>query len=706
MIILPASPIFGHAYEKTCADVQARYHRLLGEKVFFLTGTDEHGQKIQRKAEAAGKPPKQYVDEMSVHFKALCNAWNFSFDRFIRTTDKDHEKKCRQLFKLALDNGDIYLGKYEGLYCAQCEAFYLEKDLADGKCKMHKVSAEPVSEPSYFFRMAKYQKYLVDLLEKNPEIVRPEGKRLEILNRIKAEPLRDLSVSRTSFSWGIPLPNDKKHTIYVWWDALVNYLTGVGWPDKNFKTFWPANVQNIGVDIVWFHSAIWFSMLKSMGIAPPKQVWVHGFINTASGEKMSKSLGNVIDPLELVQRYPVDAVRYYLMREIPFGQDGSFSEQALVERINNELANELGNLLNRTIVMLEKYHAGKIPKSKTNAGLQKSLNLKKIQEKMDAFEFHEALNETFAFMGSCNKFINEREPWKQSGKQLDETLYSLADSLRIISILISPFMPETSGKINAQLGVKAGLWKDTKFNLLKAGAKTKKGEVLFQKMKFEEKVETARPIKVVVDKDVMGLGLKVFSAVVENAKIKNKHSGLEREKKDAAEKTDLSSPEANNLIREYEKVYDRLGISNVTNSVRNLVEQVKVQGKLPQINTAVDAYNLVSLRRKVVVGAHDISKLSGDIRFRIYDGKTPYTPLGSQAKKEIPKGGFAVEDSKEVICWLDEKQCEHTKVDNGTRHIVLYVQGNNLMSDDYCKNALKEICEKITNYCGGTWKEI
>ncbi len=473
-------PHLGHAYEKVAADCIARWHRLLGEEVFFLTGTDEHGSKIMKKAQEAGKEPEAYVDEMVVFFKQLCDSLNISNDRFIRTTDADHVKVSQDIFKKIYDKGEIYLGNYSGWYCSECETFYTEKDLADGKCPTHGKKAEWVSEESYFFKMSAYTQKVLDFLEKNPESVLPSGKRKEIINRVK-EGLNDLSVSRANVPWGITVPINEKHTQYVWMDALLNYVSGIGYPGTNFKKFWPADVHLIGKDILWHHTAIWYSILLAVEIPLPKTVFSHGFINTALGEKMSKSGGTVIDPLEIVNTYSSDVLRYFLLREIPFGQDGNFSEEALKERLNNELANELGNLVNRTIVMIEK-SGGKIPDAKTDAGLQKKLNLKKIKELMEKFELHHALAEIFSFAGSCNQFINEKEPWKLDGKEKDAVLYSLADSLRIISILLQPFIPETSKKINQQFGVNQGLIADCEFNKFKAGTKVKKGEILFRKI--------------------------------------------------------------------------------------------------------------------------------------------------------------------------------------------------------------------------------
>ena len=480
-----SKPHLGHAYEKITADCIARWHRVLGKDVFFLTGTDEHGSKIAKKAKEAGKSPEKYVDEMVVFFKVLCEKLNISNNKFIRTTDNNHIKVAQGIFKKIFDKEEIYLGKYTGLYCSECETFYTEKDLHDGKCPVHEKVAESISEESYFFKMSNYTKKVLEHLEKNQESILPAGKRKEIINRVK-EGLNDLSVSRVNVPWGITVPVNEKHTQYVWMDALINYVSGVGaFPldskDK-LKKFWPADIHLIGKDILWHHSAIWFSILMAADIELPKTVFAHGFINTDSGEKMSKSKGTVIDPVELVNSYSADVLRYFLLREIPFGQDGNFSEKALKERLNNELANELGNLVNRTVVMIEKSLDGEIPNAKTDMALQKKLDLDKIKEQMENLELHHALAGIFSFAGSCNQFINEKEPWKLKGKELEQVLYSLADSIRIISILLSPFIPETREKINSQLGVKAGLLKDCKFGLLKAGIKVKKGEILFKKI--------------------------------------------------------------------------------------------------------------------------------------------------------------------------------------------------------------------------------
>ncbi len=473
-----AEPHIGHAYQKIVADVIARWHKLIEDDVRFLTGVDEHGKKIQQTAEKAGKTPREFVDELAKKFKEAWKALNMEPDRFIRTTDKDHEKVVIEAIKRCDKNGDVYLGEYEGYYCTACEAYYTEKDLENGCCPVHKKPVEWLKEPSYFFRLSRYEKFLLDLYEKNPEFILPESRRNEIKNRVK-EGLKDLSISRTSFDWGIPFPIGKGHITYVWFDALFNYLTGSG---KNHE-YWPASLHLLGKDNSWFHTVYWPAFLKSAGYKLPKTVFVHGFL-TFNGQKISKSLGNVISPKVLVEKYGADAIRYFVCRQFPFaeGDDGDFSEKDLVARHNNELANKLGNLVARTAGLIEKYNL-----EKTENKLLRKLKLAEIKSKMKSLEFDKALNEIFAFIDICNEYVQKTKPWETHDSKV---LYELADSIKAIAILLWPFIPETSEKIAKQFGfeIKSGSLEEIKEPLKVSKTdkgKIKKGEILFTKI--EEK---------------------------------------------------------------------------------------------------------------------------------------------------------------------------------------------------------------------------
>jgi len=480
-----AKPHLGHAYEKIIADVIARWHRLKEEDVFFLIGTDEHGQKVEKAALNAGKTPKEFVDELVKSFIDYYKKLEISNDDFIRTTEERHIKVAQQIFKKVFDKDDIYKGHYEGLYCVSCEAFYTEKDAIDGNCPIHKTKLDVIKEESYFFKLSKYQQDIINHIKNNKDFIFPEERRNEILNRLK-EPLKDLSVSRCSFRWGIPLPNDEEHVIYVWFDALLNYISAIDYPNEKFKKYWPADIQVIGKDISWFHTVIWPGILLAADIELPKTILIHGFINMG-GEKLSKSRGLMIDPVEISKKYTADALRYFLMREIPLGEDGNYSEEALASRYNSELADSLGNLVNRVLVLVEKNFEGFVPKPHEENKLSKlSLNIcKAVENSMEELQFHNALNDIFYLVNESNKYINEKKPWEIKDKiELGGILYELLETLRFLGILLQPFMPEASERIFEQLGLeKKFSFNDLKWGKLKAGTKIKRGKVLFEKIK-------------------------------------------------------------------------------------------------------------------------------------------------------------------------------------------------------------------------------
>ncbi len=461
-------PHLGHAYTTIAADVLSRWNRLLEKDVFFLTGTDEHGKKLQNAAKKAGKSPKEFIDSIVPKFKEAWKNLNILYDRFIRTTDKDHEKVVQEILQKVYDKGDVYKGIYEGYYCISCEAYYTEQDAPTLECPIHETKLELLKEESYFFKLSNYQKFLLDLYNSNPNFISPRYRRQEIIKRVK-EGLKDFSISRTSFDWGIPLPFDKKHISYVWFDALINYYSAT--KSSKTKKFWPADVHLIGKDILWFHAVYWPAMLKSAGISLPSKVFAHGFL-TVHTKKMGKSAGNAIKIAQLIEYAGVDSARYFLLRHIPFGHDGDFSEKVLIERHNNELANKLGNLVSRVSTLAEKYG---LEKSSIKELESKRL-VKSVSAHLDNLEFDKALNEIFIFIDDCNEFIQNKKPWETKDKKV---LYELSNAIKDFTILLSPFIPETAEKIAKVFSFSISL--DSLKKPL-AIEKVKKSPILFKKI--------------------------------------------------------------------------------------------------------------------------------------------------------------------------------------------------------------------------------
>jgi methionyl-tRNA synthetase len=453
-------PHIGHAYTTLACDVLARFKRLDGYEVFFLTGTDEHGQKVEKSAKAAGVDPKSFTDRMSKNFFDLCAAMNFSNDDFIRTTEPRHITACQAIWKKLVEKGDIYLGSYAGWYAVRDEAFYLESELVNGKAPTG-ADVEWVEEPSYFFRLSAWADRLLEFYEKNPDCIAPSSRRNEVLSFVKGG-LNDLSVSRTSFSWGVPVPGDEKHVMYVWLDALTNYITAAGYPDvesAKFKKLWPADLHMVGKDILRFHTVYWHAFLMAAGVEPPRRVFAHGWW-TNEGQKISKSVGNVIDPHHLVAKYGLDQTRYFLLREVPFGNDGDFSHRAMVNRMNGELANDFGNLAQRVLSMVNKNCGAKVPEhGPFNADDEAMLGparglLGQIRLIIERQAFHEALEALWVVIRAANAYVDHQAPWalkKTDPDRMNTVLYVLIETVRRLALLAQPFMPDTMARMLDQL---------------------------------------------------------------------------------------------------------------------------------------------------------------------------------------------------------------------------------------------------------------
>lgn len=575
-------PHIGNTYEIILADSIARYKRMEGYDVFFQTGTDEHGQKVELKAEEKGVTPKEFVDDVAGEIKRIWDLMNTSYDRFIRTTDEDHEKQVQKIFKKLYEQGDIYKGEYEGLYCTPCESFFTESQLVDGKCPDCGRPVQPAKEEAYFLKLSKYADRLIEHINTHPEFIQPESRKNEMMNNFLLPGLQDLCVSRTSFKWGVPVDFDPKHVIYVWIDALSNYITGLGYDvDGNhselYKKYWPADLHLIGKDILRFHTIYWPIMLMALDVPLPKQIFGHPWL-LQGGEKMSKSKGNIIYADDLASLFGVDAVRYFVLHEMPFENDGTITWELMVERMNSDLANTLGNLVNRTISMSNKYFGGVV----NNAGVTEEVDedLKKVvletqvkaSKKMEDLRVADAITEIFTMFKRCNKYIDETMPWalakdEEKKARLETVLYNLIESITIGASLLEPFMPETSKKILEQLNTQARAFDDmTEFGKYPSGNKvTEKPEILFARLDI---------------KDVM--------PKVEEIQAKQKAEAAPEEKYPEVE------PKEEITIDDFDKVQIRVGevlkCEPVPKAKKLLVSQIRIGNEVRQIVSGIAKY--------------------------------------------------------------------------------------------------------------------
>ena len=706
-------PHIGHAYTTVAADVLARWARLRGADTFFLTGTDEHGEKVEEAAKAVELGPKEFCDQLVERFKDSWEKLEIDYSRFIRTTDQDHEELVKNIIENCNEKGDIYLGEYEDWYCVPCETYWTETQLVNEKCPTCKRAVKKLKEPSYFFKLSKYQDALLDLYEQVPEFISPEGKRQEVINRVHSG-LKDLSITRTKLKWGIPFPLDKEHTTYVWFDALLNYVSGIDYltDKKKFDKYWPPDVQLVGKDILWFHTVIWPAMLLSAGLPLPKKVFAHGWW-TIEGEKISKSKGNAITVDELVKAYGPDRTRFVLLKAMPFGADGDFSRKEVAQLINSELADNLGNFVHRVLVLINKLAGGKVPDTKPDKDSKKILDaIKKTSESVDAkiekLKFFEALQEILNLARLGNQYLNEKEPWKSNDLTSINTCATL---IRSLAVFFWPFIPGASDRIWGQLGEKKTIaecgWAAA-LEEVKAGQTIGEPKPLIEKIEYKEPELKFSGKKVLLDEEIekKAKDHEVTAGIAEiiGFKVQRRSGPVERLKKKIVEEFD--DKKVQKVIDSYRYLLDEkrdCGTEGL--SSEQIVNFVKESKQVPNINTVTDIYNLISYKTGLIMGAYDISKIEGDLYLRVAKGDENFVPIGTKGAVKIEPTEYVLADgaNRVITRWLT-KQHEDVKIEKGAKGCIVCVQGNKDIPQKEVNDSITEICELVTKHCGGKYK--